>query len=63
LNISPKAKGYVERKVLLRVDEYRAKGVIVVGHLISRVMDIPYNTLRAAKGRRAEKELFYVTDL
>ncbi|MGB8310529.1 MAG: recombinase family protein [Halobacteriota archaeon] len=37
-----------------KVDEYRAKGVS--WSAISRVMDTPYNTLRAAKARKAEKE-------
>jgi len=40
------------------VDEYRAKRVVVVGCFDFRSdgMDIPYNTLRVAKARRAEKE-------
>jgi putative DNA-invertase from lambdoid prophage Rac len=37
-----------------KVDEYRAKGVS--WSAVSRVTDIPYNTLLAAKARREEKE-------
>jgi hypothetical protein len=37
-----------------KVDEYRVKGLS--WSAVSRVMDIPYNTLLAAKARRAEKE-------
>ncbi len=37
-----------------KVDEYRGKGLSWSG--ISRVMDIPYNTLLAAKGRREGAE-------
>jgi len=36
-----------------KVDEYRAKGLS--WSAVSRVMDIPYNALFAAKARRAEK--------
>jgi len=38
-----------------KVDEYRAKGLS--RSAVSRVMGIPYNTLLAAKARRAEKEI------
>ncbi len=38
-----------------RVNECRAKGLS--WSAVSRVMDIPYNTLLAAKARRAEREL------
>ncbi|MGB8310368.1 MAG: hypothetical protein WCE81_00675 [Halobacteriota archaeon] len=37
-----------------KVDEYRAKGLS--WSAVSRVMDIPLNTLLAAKARREEKE-------
>jgi len=37
-----------------KVDEYRAKGLS--WSAVSRVMDIPYNTLLVGKARRAEKE-------
>jgi DNA invertase Pin-like site-specific DNA recombinase len=42
------------REINWRKVEYRAKGVS--WSAVSRVMDIPYNTLLAAKARRAEKE-------
>lgn len=37
-----------------KVDEYQAKGLS--WSAVSRVMDIPYNTLLAAKARRAGEE-------
>ena len=39
------------------------KGAIVVGRFTGDGTDIPYNTLRAAKGTESEKELSCVTDL
>ncbi len=47
--------GRLYRKINWRkVDKYRAKGVS--WSAVSRVMDIPYNTLLAAKARREAKE-------